>query len=116
MVEAKPENEDNNELPIVPLDEEMANLKRMMNDPRYLDSAEAEIEKMLMNAKIALTDLGLDLDKQRMENPVEEEKFEEDDTELERLLAGGLPFCREEKECGHRCEGVLDEERCLPCL
>ena len=117
MVEAKPENlEDTNELEIVPLDEEMAMLKRMMNDPRYLDSAEAEIEKMLLNAKVALTDLGLDLDKQRMENPIEEEKVEEDSTELDRLLAGGLPFCREEMACGHRCEGVLDEEKCLPCL
>lgn len=30
-------------------------MRRLLNDPKYLDSAEAEIEKMMLNSKIALT-------------------------------------------------------------
>ena len=30
-------------------------MRRLLNDPKYLDSAEAEIEKMMVNSKIALT-------------------------------------------------------------
>ena len=90
-----------------------------MVDPKYLDSAEAEIEKMLLNAKVDLTQLGFDLDKEQMDknaaNPHLEE-VEVDETELDRLLAGGLPFCRKVKECGHKCVGVQNEEECLPCL
>ena len=58
----------------------------------------------------------MDVDKERMTRLDEEEKEEIDDTELERLLAGGLPFCRKAKECGHKCLGVKGEEQCLPCL
>ena len=36
--------------------------------------------------------------------------------EMDRLLAGGLPFCNKPKECGHKCAGVKHEEKCLPCL
>ena len=37
--------------------------------------------------------------------------------ELERLLSGEItPFCRKQKECGHRCAGVTKESKCLPCL
>ena len=46
----------------------------------------------------------------------ETKEVEVDDTELERLLAGGLRFCSMPKECGHKCKGVRDEEMCLPCL
>ena len=43
--------------------------------------------------------------------------MEVDDTELERLLAGGLRFCGLPKMgCGHKCKGVRDEEMCLPCM
>ena len=75
----------------------------------------------MRNAKISLTQLGFDLDKERMDRIAatggeEVEEFKEDDTELERLLAGGLPFCRKEKGCGHRCAGVKGETECLPCL
>ena len=36
---------------------------------------------------------------------------EEDlDTELE------LPFCLKPKDCGHKCSGVKEEKKCLPCL
>ena len=90
-----------------------------MVDPKYLDSAEAEIEKMLLNAKVDLTQLGFDLDKEQMDkdaaNPHPEE-VEVDETELDRLLAGGLPFCRKVKDCGCKCLGVKNEEECLPCL
>ena len=50
------------------------------------------------------------------DDPEEEKEVEVDDTELERLLAGGLPFCRKVKDCGHKCLGVKEEEHCLPCL
>ena len=37
--------------------------------------------------------------------------------ELERLLSGeAMPFCRKQKDCGHRCAGVMKEGKCLPCL
>lgn len=52
-------------------------------------------------------------------NVNEEEEIKEEevvDTELERLLAGGLRFCNLPKECGHKCMGVRDEQKCLPCL
>ena len=39
-----------------------------------------------------------------------------DETELQRLMDGGLPFCNKLKECGHKCAGVKDEDECLPCL
>ena len=48
---------------------------------------------------------------------IDQEKEEEvDETELQRLLDGGLPFCNKMKDCGHKCEGVKDEDECLPCL
>jgi len=37
---------------------------------------------------------------------VEVEEEEEEDPEEKRLQAGGLPFCKEMKECGHECGGV----------
>ena len=40
-----------------------------MNDPKFLDTAEGEIEMMFQNAKVSLTQLGFDLDKDRMANP-----------------------------------------------
>lgn len=71
---------------------------------------------MLKNAKVSLTQLGFDLDKERMANIHNEGETEVDETELERLLAGGLPFCNKPKDCGCKCAGVKDEEECLPCL
>ena len=35
---------------------------------------------------------------------------------MERLMAGGLEFCLKQKDCGHKCYGVKNEEECLPCL
>ena len=52
----------------------------------------------------------------KQEDLEETKEVEVTDTELERLLAGGLNFCSKPKECGHRCRGVKDEEHCLPCL
>ena len=40
----------------------MENMKRIVNDPQYYDTAEEEIEQMLKNAKIELTQLGFDID------------------------------------------------------
>mmetsp|Transcript_29171 Transcript_29171/g.36202 ORF Transcript_29171/g.36202 Transcript_29171/m.36202 type:complete len:282 (-) Transcript_29171:760-1605(-) len=94
----------------------MENIQRIMNDSRYYDTAEAEIEKMLKNAKVSLCQLGFDLDKERLANIDKEEETEVDETELDRLLEGGLAFCRKVKECGHKCAGVKDEDECLPCL
>ena len=99
----------------------MAQIKKLENEPKYLDSVEEEVEKMMKNAKIELSELGFDLDKPKMDaiiagNEEEEKEVEVDDTELQRLLDGGLPFCRKHKDCGHRCLGVKDEEECLPCL
>ena len=71
---------------------------------------------MLKNSKVSLTQLGFDLDKERMANIHNEGETEVDETELERLLAGGLPFCNIPKDCGCKCAGVKDEEECLPCL
>jgi len=73
---------------------DLEQMKRLLNDPKYLDSAEAEIEKMMVNAKIALSDLGFDIDAERLLHIEEEKKEEVDETELERLLEGGLSFCR----------------------
>ena len=84
----------------------MEDMKRLLNDPRYLDTAEEEIETMLENAKVALTELGLNLDRERIAHIEEEKKEEVEETEVQRLLDGGLPFCRKEKDCGHRCAGV----------
>ena len=54
-----------------------------------------EIEKMLVNAKVALTQLGYDLDSERFKHIDEERKELVDETsEWDRLLAGGLSFCR----------------------
>ena len=69
-------------------------MKRLLNDPKYLDSSEAEIEKMMVNAKISLTELGFDIDKERLVQIEEEKKEEAEETELYRLLEGGLSFCR----------------------
>ncbi len=78
---------------------------------------------MMSNAKISLSELGFELDKPQMDamiagqnDPEEAKEVEVDETELERLLAGGLPFCRKIKDCGCKCLGVKDEEQCLPCL
>ena len=66
-----------------------------MNDPKYMETAEMEIEKMLVNAKVALTQLGYDLDSERFKHIDEERKELVDETsEWDRLLAGGLSFCR----------------------
>jgi len=46
----------------------MDDLRRIMNNPKYLDSAEDEIEKMLKDAKVSLTQLGYDIDKERLAN------------------------------------------------
>ena len=73
----------------------------------------------MKQAKIELSQLGFDLDKEKMDRMAEiGEQFndEEDETELDRLIAGGLPFCWKMKECGHKCAGVKDEHECLPCL
>ena len=51
-----------------------------------------------------------------MNNIENEQETEVDETELQRLLDGGLNWCNKEKECGHKCEGVKDEDQCLPCL
>ena len=53
-----------------------------MNDPKYLDTAEEEIELMLENAKVSLTQLGFDLDKDRLANIENEPATEVDETEL----------------------------------
>ena len=47
---------------------------------------------------------------------MEETKVSDEDPEETRIRAGGLPFCRIMKDCGHECAGVLDEVECLPCL
>ena len=44
-------------------DEMLAKMQRIMNEPKYLDTAEEEIEKMLTDAKISLTELGFELDR-----------------------------------------------------
>ena len=49
-------------------DEMLAQMQRIMNEPKYLDTAEEEIEKMLTDAKISLSELGFELDRQRMAN------------------------------------------------
>ena len=59
--------------------------QKLLNDPRYLDSAEQEIEQMLTNAKVALTQLGYDIDKERLAHIEEEKKEEAESTEMERL-------------------------------
>ena len=100
----------------LPLEVEFENIKRLMNDPKYMDTAEEEIRKILVNAKVALTQLGYDIDKERLQHIEEEKKEVVEETELDRLLAGGLSFCRKMKECGHKCAGVKDEDECLPCL
>ena len=95
----------------------LEDFKKVFVDSKYLDSAEEEIEQALINAKVSLCQLGFDLDKERLARDEEEKDYEKvDNTEMERLLAGGLPFCRKEKECGHYCGGVKNEEECLPCL
>ena len=82
---------------------------------------------MLLNAKHELTELGFNLSKDKMlqvmlaasngeDILLEDDEEEIDETELERLLAGGLPFCHMPKECGHKCLGVKNEQSCLPCL
>ena len=69
MVSAKPSIEQQLENLILNsgLDDEMlAQMQRIMNEPKYLDTAEEEIEKMLTDAKISLSELGFELDRQRM--------------------------------------------------
>ena len=39
---------------------------RNMNNSKYLETAEKEIDKMFVNAKVALTQLGFDLDEERL--------------------------------------------------
>ena len=77
---------------------EHLNLEEMvkhMNDPRYLESVQLEIDQAMTNAKIDLSQLGFDLDKERLDRMANGEELEEakeeeiDETELERLLAGG---------------------------
>ena len=41
-------------------------MKKLTVEPRYHDLAEDEIDQMLRNAKVSLTQLGYDLDKERM--------------------------------------------------
>ena len=97
----------------------MEDMVKLLNDPKYLETAEKEIDKAMENAKIELSQLGFDLDVERMDRMAtvgEEVQEEVDESELDRLLAGGLAFCRKEKECGHKCTGVKNEEQCLPCL
>ena len=99
----------------------MEDMVRLLNDPKYYDTALEEIEKSMQNAKIELTQLGFDIDVELIArradtDAYEEVKEEEAETELERLLAGGLPFCSKPKDCGHKCSGVKEEEECLPCL
>ena len=66
MVQAKPSMEEQFENLILNsgIDDEMlAKMQRIMNEPKYLDTAEEEIEKMLTDAKISLTELGFELDR-----------------------------------------------------
>ena len=91
----------------------MEDMVRLLNDPKYLETAEKEIDQAMQNAKIELSQLGFDLDAERMDRMAtvgEEVKEEVDESELDRLLAGGLPFCRLVKECGHKCAGVKNEQ------
>lgn len=39
----------------LPLDFDLEQIKKLLNDPKYMDTAELEIEKMLKNAKVSLT-------------------------------------------------------------
>ena len=56
MVEAKPLEQQFEELMIEGGDPEMiADIRKIMNDPKYMETAEQEIETMLGNAKCALT-------------------------------------------------------------
>ena len=71
MVSAKPSMEEQLENLILKSgvdDEMLAQMQRIMNEPKYLDTAEEEIEKMLTDAKISLSELGFELDRQRMAN------------------------------------------------
>lgn len=73
MVEARPEPgslaKQFEEMRLEGADAElMDDLRRIMNNPKYLDSAEDEIEKMLKDAKVSLTQLGYDIDKERLAN------------------------------------------------
>ena len=66
MVQAKPSMEEQFENMILNsgIDDEMlAKMQRIMNEPKYLDTAEEEIEKMLTDAKISLSELGFELDR-----------------------------------------------------
>ena len=62
--------------------EVLQNIQRIMNDPKYLDTAEEEIEVMLENAKVSITQLGFDLDQERLANIENEPAAEVDETEL----------------------------------
>ena len=62
----------------------MDDMVRMCNDPKYLASAEAEIELALKQAKIDLSQLGFDLDQEFLQSredgtAIEEAKEEGDD-------------------------------------
>ena len=39
----------------LPLEFDLEQFKKLLNDPKYMDSAETEIEKMLTNAKVSLS-------------------------------------------------------------
>ena len=69
----------------------------------------------MKNAKIQggislglLDDADLELEDEKIEQKME--------LEMQRLLDGGIPFCRKAKACSHSCAGVKDETKCLPCL
>ena len=101
--------------------------ERAIGQAQYLESVEEEMDQMLTNAKIAKSETGLIIDKnliERMEKMMQAEEIVEDDeedcamedTEVDRLMAGGFQFCNQVQHCGHKCKGVRGESRCLPCL
>ena len=42
-------------------------MRRLDNGPHYLESAEEEIDTTMKNAKIDLTQLGFDIDKEKLD-------------------------------------------------
>ena len=71
---------------------------------------------MLKNAKIALTQLGFDLDLEILKKLGRQEPASACSQEEEVRQSLGPKYCRIMKNCGHKCMGVCGEKECLPCL
>ena len=96
------------------LDLNIRNLQ-MEDIARMLGNANLQIQQAMKNAKIQegislglLDDADLEMEDDKIEQKMEQE--------MQRLLDGGIPFCRKQKQCSHSCAGVKGETKCLPCL